>query len=75
MGISTKDTFITGGVTPICNECGISLCYDISEEEYNEYPEFWDGWICKDCNGGESLSLKSWIKNKPIYLERLNKNN
>jgi len=49
-----------GGVTPICNSCGVSLCWDIADHEYSEAPAFWDAWICEDCNGGVPMSLKSW---------------
>lgn len=47
----TKGT-IDGGLTPVCNDCGIHLCWDISDEEYAENPRFWDEWICQECNGG-----------------------
>ena len=50
-------------VTPICNDCGISLCWDILEEEYKEAKQFWDDWICQDCNGGIRLNLKEWLEN------------
>jgi len=49
-----------GALTPICERCGVSLCWDISEEEYEDAIQFWDDWICQDCNGGVRLSLKEW---------------
>lgn len=49
-----------GGVTPICGCCGISLCWDISDEDYATAKKFWDDWQCQDCNGGEPMSLKDW---------------
>lgn len=42
-------------LTPVCNECGIHLCWDISEDEYAEYKQFWDDWICQSCNGGIAM--------------------
>ena len=47
-----------GGMTPICNDCGICLCWDISEEEYQEEKAFWDVWKCQDCNPNYSGALK-----------------
>lgn len=38
-----------GVLTPICEVCGVRLCWDISEPEYNERPEFWDNWCCQEC--------------------------
>ncbi len=55
MGVHVHNGTIPGGVTPICNECGASLCWDISEEEYDKHSYFWDNWICKDYNNGEPL--------------------
>lgn len=62
MGIHTHGGTMAGAVTPICNDCGISLCWDISEDEYEQAKAFWDAWICQDCNGGEPLSLKHWMR-------------
>lgn len=44
-----------GGYTPACNQCGVHLCWDISENEYEEDKQFWEDWICQDCNGGVRL--------------------
>lgn len=44
------------GYTPHCSECGIALCYDISEAEYQELTAFWDGWCCASCNPDASGS-------------------
>ena len=60
MGVHISPSTIDGGVTPICNECGISLCWDISEEEYTEQKGFWDEWLCKDCNPDYHGALKRW---------------
>jgi hypothetical protein len=60
MGVHVHGGTMAGAVTPICNECGIALCWDISEDQYAQERPFWDGWICRDCNDGEPLSLKQW---------------
>lgn len=48
------------GFTPVCNECGIALCWDISDIQYKEEKEFWDKWCCKDCNPQAVGSLKAY---------------
>jgi hypothetical protein len=53
---------LEGGVTPACNECGIVLCYDIPFEEYLEEQDFWDSWICEDCNGGIPMYRKEFYQ-------------
>ena len=60
MGVHVHPGTLPGSVTPICNDCGVALCWDISDEEYQEAKTFWDAWICQDCNGGKPLSLKDW---------------
>jgi hypothetical protein len=60
MAVITNASTTPGGVTPACSECGIALCWDISNEEYRAAEQFWDKWICADCNGGHALSLKAW---------------
>jgi hypothetical protein len=57
-----------GGLTPICNDCGIMLCWDISDEEYQEAMAFWEAWICQECNGGTPLSLKAWLEERDILV-------
>jgi hypothetical protein len=49
MGITVVASTFPGGYTPICNQCGIHLCWDISEDEYQQRPVFWDNWECRDC--------------------------
>lgn len=61
MGVHVHGGTMPGGVTPICNDCGIALCWDISTEEYDSAKAFWDAWVCADCNGGVPLSLKDWV--------------
>ena len=50
--------------TPICSECMVALCYDISAEDYADSKEFWDDWCCMDCNPDYKGSLKLWNLNK-----------
>lgn len=49
MGVIVSKTFIGDALTPICSMCGIQLCWDISFEEYDERPIFWETWRCREC--------------------------
>lgn len=49
MGVTRTASTLPDGWTPICNDCGVALCWDISEYDYNERPAFWDAWCCKEC--------------------------
>lgn len=49
MGVTRTASTLPDGWTPICNDCGVALCWDISEYDYNERPAFWDAWLCKEC--------------------------
>lgn len=49
MGVIEVHSTLPGGLTPICNECGIALCWDISKCDYYSRQEFWDNWECKEC--------------------------
>lgn len=60
MGVHVHNGTMDGALTPICNSCGVSLCWDISLEQYQEDSEFWDAWICRDCNGGEPITRKEY---------------
>jgi hypothetical protein len=60
MGVHIYPGTMDGAVTPICNTCGVSLCWDISEQEYGEDQKFWDAWICQDCNDGNKFSRKQF---------------
>lgn len=64
MGVHTHPGTMDGALTPICNSCGVSLCWDISELEYEECIEFWDEWICQDCNGGVRMNREAFYKEK-----------
>jgi hypothetical protein len=59
------------GYTPVCDSCGIALCYDISEEEYQENKSFWDNWQCKECNPNYKGALKRFKGGKEM-LDKLN---
>lgn len=59
MSVHTHGGTMSGGVTPICDSCGVSLCWDISRTEYLEAKPFWDAWRCQDCNGSR-LSAFAW---------------
>ena len=50
MGVYKGRSTLWGCVTPICNDCGVVLCYDISKEDYEEQPLFWDKWKCETCD-------------------------
>jgi hypothetical protein len=60
MGVITTNSTMMGAVTPICNECGIVLCWDISLEDYATQKDFWDNWRCKLCDPDAPGSLKRW---------------
>jgi hypothetical protein len=55
MGVHVNRGTMPGGVTPICNGCNVSLCWDIAIDEYDDERAFWDAWECKECNGGVSM--------------------
>jgi hypothetical protein len=73
MGVHRHRSTPEGALTPICNECGISLCWDISDEEYAEAQPFWNDWICQECNGGTRMSLQDWKRRNPEQV--LNRSN
>ena len=62
MAVVTDD--FLGGYTPVCNDCGVHLCWGISTYEYEEEKRFWDSWICQDCNGGVKFSKAYYEANK-----------
>lgn len=68
MGVGLLVSTMPGAVTPMCNECGVALCWDVEESEYKQEKDFWDAWKCEVCNGGRPLSLKAWrVKNGRSY--------
>ena len=64
MGFQVTASTMPGAVTPTCNECGIALCWDISEEEYAEAAAYWIAWICETCNGGEPFTMLEFARRK-----------
>lgn len=62
MAVEILPSTIIGGYTPVCSECGIALCWDISEQEYEDEQEFWDAWKCSACNPEAEGSRKRWKK-------------
>lgn len=67
MAVGEFRSTIFGGVTPVCNQCGVHLCWDISKEEYVACKRFWDNWICQECNGGNAVSLQHWRTQHPTF--------
>lgn len=43
MAVIIGSRTIPGAVTPACNDCEITLCWDVSDEDYEEQKVFWDG--------------------------------
>lgn len=37
------------GIQPICNECGIALCWELIQQDYEDKKYYWDNWSCKTC--------------------------
>jgi len=62
MGVQVSGGTLPGGVTPVCNSCGVALCWDISEGEYAQDQAFWDAWRCKECNGGTPMRRAGFRK-------------
>lgn len=70
MGITIYNGTMEGAMTPICNCCGILLCWDISEEEaLGENNAFWESWVCQDCNNGVRMSLRDWRLKRGLPVE------
>ena len=68
MGVCTLPSTMPGGLTPICSSCGVCLCWDISQEEYDAHPAFWDAWKCEDCNDG--VRMQPGGPMPPVLLPR-----
>jgi hypothetical protein len=56
-----------GGYIPICNDCGVRLCWDISVEEYQDMRQFWDLWRCETCDPDAVGSRKRHISKMRIH--------
>lgn len=63
MGVLDSYYFPGDAFTPICNNCGVTLCWDIDKYEYKENKGFWDSWKCRDCNPDYKGSLKRYMEN------------
>ena len=64
MGVTITPSTMPNSWTPICNDCGIALCYDISDDEYQRMKNFWENWRCKECN-------EDWKGARRRYEEQL----
>jgi hypothetical protein len=62
MGVTRHKGTMQGAYTPICNDCGVMLCWDIGKEEYQKDINFWDSWICRECNGGQAMNRKEYYE-------------
>lgn len=56
------------GYTPVCNACGVSLCWDISDEDYEDQKKFWDRWHCRTCDPNAVGSRKRWREARPLVF-------
>lgn len=59
MDVVKSKTF-ADGFTPVCNACGVHLCWDIGPDEYAKSWQFWTRWCCESCNGGQDMNSKSF---------------
>ena len=59
MGVIDSHTF-PEDCTPICSNCGVCLCWDISSDDYWEDKDFWDNWTCRDCNPNYKHALRKY---------------
>lgn len=53
---------VVDGYQPICNDCGIALCFSISEEEYKRTKGFWENWKCVYCDKHAIGSFARWLE-------------
>jgi len=68
MGLHRHGSTMEGALTPICNGCGVSLCWDIEANEALGDADFWLQWQCETCNGGNRMSLEMWRKSRPKMI-------
>jgi hypothetical protein len=47
---------------PVCNDCGLALCFTLDEREYEREQEYWDYWTCVYCNPHAVGSLARWLE-------------
>ncbi|CAL9981224.1 hypothetical protein VPHD479_0239 [Vibrio phage D479] len=65
---------VPGGMTPVCNDCGVHLCWDIADMDYIMEFHFWENWTCRDCSqddpeGSRKIYLASQVHKE--WLEKL----
>lgn len=61
MAVIESKQFGYPDLTPHCNDCGVPMCWDISQEEYDNNRAAWDNWICEYCSG--QVSIKNSYEN------------
>lgn len=66
MAVMESTHFPGEAKTPICSGCNISLCWDISNDEYERYKDFWDNWECKECNSNYEGQYKRYKKTNDV---------
>ena len=64
MAVEKNDAL--GSYTPVCDDCGIRLCWDVGPLEYAEEADFWDVWKCRDCNPDYAGALEKFKKERKI---------
>lgn len=63
----------TGDITPICNSCGIVLCYSISDICYEEHRLFWDEWECDVCQPNYLKNYNTKVRENHTKYAKFNK--
>lgn len=66
MGVRIKEY---GEVQPICDDCGVALCWSIDESEYLEWKGFWESWKCRDCNANYKGAYEDYQNNNEPFKE------
>lgn len=65
VGVTVLPSTMPDGMTPICNSCGITLCWDIPQWEATERAWFWENWECRECRqprGNHGSALEAGIE-------------
>lgn len=66
MGVSLKNIHL-GEVQPMCDDCGIALCWSVDLKEFIEWFGFWDVWKCCRCNPDYKNAYQKYKEvNKPF---------
>lgn len=71
MGVINSLSFPDDALTPVCEKCGVHLCWDISQKEYEDDKLFWENWQCKDCNPNYHFGKKRDYNEEAEELGRL----